>query len=139
MTTHLAAKLARRAGTAFAAEGLAASPSDAAIEDVAERLWTARGRGLVVSGSQDVRVQALCNFINQTIGAYGATVDLARPSFQRAGNDTELAALRAELSRGEVGALFVAGANPVYDLPDGATLATDLRRVPLVVSTGGAD
>ena len=97
---------------AFAAEGLAASPWDAAIEAIAERLWTARGRGLVVSGSQDVRVQALCNFINQTIGAYGATVDLARPSYQRAGNDAELAALRAELSRGEVGALFVAGRQP---------------------------
>jgi len=135
VATHLASKIARRAGTTFAAEGLAASPADAAIEAIAERLWTARGRGLVLSGSQDVRVQILCNVINQALGAYGTTVDVARPSYQRAGSDSDLAELRAELGRGEVGALFILGANPVFDLPDSATLATDIKRVALVVST----
>jgi Fe-S-cluster-containing dehydrogenase component/anaerobic selenocysteine-containing dehydrogenase len=135
VATHLASKIAQRAGTAFAADGLAASPSDAAIDAIAERLWAGRGRGLVISGSQDVRVQALVNSINQAIGAYGTTVDAARPSYQRAGSDMDLAELRAELGRGEVGALFVLGANPVYDLPDSATLVNDIKRVPLVVST----
>jgi molybdopterin-containing oxidoreductase family iron-sulfur binding subunit len=135
VATHLASTIAQRAGTTFAADGLAASPADAAINDVAERLWTARGRGLVISGSQDVRVQVLANFINQSIGAYGTTVDLARPSYQRTGSDLELAELRAELGRGEIGALFVLGANPVYDLPDSAALTNDIKRVPLVVST----
>ena len=51
------------------------------------------------------------------------------------GSDKDLAELRAELSRGEVQALIVAGVNPVYDLPDATTLANDLRRVPLLVST----
>ena len=90
---------------------------------------------LVISASQDVRVQLLCNFMNQMIGAYGATLDLERPSYQRRGSDRDLAELRAELSRGEVQALVVAGVNPVYDLPDAATLINDLRRVPLLVST----
>jgi Fe-S-cluster-containing dehydrogenase component/anaerobic selenocysteine-containing dehydrogenase len=135
VATHLASKIAQRAGTAFTAQDLAASPADAAINDIAERLWTARSRGLVLSGSQDARVQALVNFINQAIGAYGTTVDVARPSYQRAGSDLELSELRAELGRGEVGALFVLGANPVYDLPDSATLTNDIKRVPLVVST----
>ena len=135
LATHLAARLARRAGTPFEGAGLAPSPAEPALEAIADRLWTARGRGLIVSGSQDVRVQLLCNFMNQMLGAYGATLDLERPSYQRVGSDTELAELRAELARGEVQALFVAGANPVYDLPDGASLANDLRRVRLVVST----
>ena len=74
----------------------------------------------------------LCNLINEAIGAYGTTLDLERPSYQRQGSDSELAELRAELSRGEVQALIVAGANPVYDMPD---LTGDLRRVPLLVST----
>ncbi len=78
------------------------------LDAIAERLWTARGRGLVISSSQDVRVQVLCNFINHMIGAYGATLDLTRPSYQRQGSDSELAELRAELSRGEVQALIVA-------------------------------
>ena len=75
----------------------------------------------MISSSQDVRVQVLCNFINDAIGAYGATLDLERPSYQRQGSDSELAELRAELARGEVQALIVAGANPVFDLPDAAT------------------
>jgi Fe-S-cluster-containing dehydrogenase component len=127
--------LARRAGTRFDDAGLAPSPDEPAVEAIAARLWAARSRGLVVSGSQDVRVQLLCNFMNHTLGAYGATLDLERPSYQRAGSDTDLTELRAELARGEVQALFIAGANPVYDLPDGASLESDLRRVPLVVST----
>jgi molybdopterin-containing oxidoreductase family iron-sulfur binding subunit len=135
LATHLAAGLARRSGLPLAADGLAASPSEQALDAIADRLWAARGRSLVIAGSQDVRVQLLINFINQAIGSYGATVELERPSYQRAGNDKELADLRAELSRGEVQALIVAGVNPVYDLPDGATLANDLRRVPLLVST----
>jgi Fe-S-cluster-containing dehydrogenase component len=135
LATHLAARLARRAGQPFAAGGVAASPFEPELDAIADRIWAARGRSLVISGSQDVRVQLLINFINQAIGSYGTTVDLERPSYQRAGNDKDLADLRAELSRGEVQALIVAGVNPVYDLPDATTLTSDLRRVPLLVST----
>jgi Fe-S-cluster-containing dehydrogenase component/anaerobic selenocysteine-containing dehydrogenase len=135
VATHLAARLARRAGLPFAPDGLTPSRFESALEAVAGRLWDTRGRGLVISASQDVRVQLLCNFINHAIGAYGATLDLERPSYQRQGSDKDLAELRAELARGEVQALLVAGANPVYDLPDAGTLANDLRRVPLLVST----
>ena len=135
LATHLAARIARRSGTVFAAEGLASSPAEPAIEAIADRLWSARGRALVVSGSQDPRVQLLCNFVNEMVGAYGTTVDLDRSSYQRQGSDAALAELRAELARGEVAALIVAGANPVYDLPDAAGLTNDLKRVGLLVST----
>jgi Fe-S-cluster-containing dehydrogenase component/anaerobic selenocysteine-containing dehydrogenase len=137
VATHLAARLARRAGTAFVTAGLAPSISEPEIEVAADRLWAARGRALVVSGSQDVRVQVLCNFINQLVGAYGAygaTLDLERPSYQRQGSDGDLAGLRAELARGDVQALVVAGVNPAYDLPGGAGFINDLQRVPLLVS-----
>jgi len=135
LLTHLAARVAQRAGEAFQADGLAPSAAEPALDDIAERLWNARGRSLVISGSQDVRQQVLCNFINHHIGAYGTTVDLARPSYQRQAKDDDLEALRGELRRGEVAALFLAGVNPAYDLPDAAGLADDLRRVRLVVST----
>jgi molybdopterin-containing oxidoreductase family iron-sulfur binding subunit len=134
LATHLAARLARRAGAQLATDGLIPSPSEPALDRIADRLWAARGRGLVVSASDDVRVQVLCNDINQLIGAYGATLDLDRPSYQRQGDDRELTRLRGELARGEISALIVAGANPIYDLADDS-LANDLRRVPLVVST----
>ena len=135
LATHLAARLARRAGIALATDGLASSPAEAALDSIADRMWAARSHGLAISASQDVRVQVLCNFINHLIGAYGTTLDLDRPSYQRAGDDAGLARLRGELARGEVAALFVAGANPIYDLADDGRLTSDLRRVPLVVST----
>src|SRR5262249_36435633 len=133
--THLASRIARRAGTPFPAEGLTPSPHEAALDDLSGRLWAARGRALVVSGSQDLRVQLLCNAANQMIGAYGATIEIDRPSYQRTGSDTDLEQLRGELSRGEVAALIVAGVNPVFDLPGSSALAKDLGRVPLLIST----
>ncbi len=134
LVTRLAVALARRAGVPLAWQGLGASAADQVVEEIADRLWNARGRSLVIAGSQDIRAQALCNFINHLLDGYGATLDLDRPSYQRQGSDHDLEALREELTRGHVAALFIAGVNPVYDLPDANVLAADLRRVPLVVS-----
>ena len=130
LMTHLALRLVDKAGILLKETEVAPSPLASELDAIAERLKA--GRGLVISSSQDVRVQVLCNFINQGIGAYGTTLDLERPSYQRQGGDVQLAELQAELSRGEVQALIIAGTNPVYDMPD---LAGDLQRVQLLVST----
>lgn len=99
--SHLAAALAARAGVAFAAGALAPAPLPAAVlADAVERLWAARGRSLVVSGSDEVAVQVLVNFVNHLLGNYGATLDLEQPSYQRQGDDAALAALLAELEGG---------------------------------------
>ncbi len=97
---------------------------------LAERLRQARGRSLVVCGLQDAAAQEACNRINQSLGNYGATLDLDRPSLQRRGNDHETEELLREAASGRVSALLVWGANPVYDLPGGEAL----RAVPLIVS-----
>jgi Fe-S-cluster-containing dehydrogenase component len=133
--THLAARIASRAGVPFAADGPESAPiPPGALDDLVERLWAARGRSLVVCGTQNLAEQVLCNFVNELLGNYGATIELARPSHQRQGSDQALAGLRQELARGQVAALVVAGANPAFDLPDADTLAGDVARVPLVVS-----
>jgi len=132
--THLAVRLAARAGAPVGWD--AALPADLAgeLERLADRLWSARGRALVVSGVQDVASQVLVNFANHLLGAYGATLDLERPSRQRRGSDSDLAALLEELRARQVGALLVAGCDPVAELPGGEALAADLAAVPLVVS-----
>ncbi len=133
--THLAARVAKLAGAAFSVAGLAASPVPAAfLDELAERLWEARGRSLVVCGSQDVAAQVLANFLNHLLGNYGATVDLEHPSYQRQGNDRDLETLLGELESGRVAALFIADVNPVYELPGGSKLAYVLRQASLVVS-----
>ncbi|MBI4166958.1 MAG: molybdopterin-dependent oxidoreductase, partial [Acidobacteria bacterium] len=133
--TALSARVAKFAGAAFAAgDQSEGAISSQVLDELASRLWQNRARSLVVSGSQDLDVQILCNFLNYLLGNYGRTLDLQSPSSQKQGNDRELQALIGELNAGKVAALFIQGVNPVYDLPDGEALARALERVPLVVS-----
>lgn len=132
---QLAARLARnRGGAATAIPSHNPPVPAAALDRLAERLWQARGRSLVLCGSQDVEVQALANFVNDLLGAYGATILLDQPSYARQGDDRQLASLLEEVRAGKVAALFIAGVNPLYDLPQAAELKGDLQRIPLVVS-----
>jgi molybdopterin-containing oxidoreductase family iron-sulfur binding subunit len=133
--THLAARLARKAGAAWAAADLDEPPVPAAFLDhLAENLWQSRQRSAVLCGTQGVEEQVLCNYLNHLLGNYGATVDLAQPSYQRTGSDHDLQELLRELRDGKVAALLVYQSNPVFDLPEGSALAEDLRRLPLLVA-----
>jgi len=131
---QLAGKLARKAGVATPPVAGAPLPAiETKLDELADRLWEARGRSLVVCGLGDVRAQALCNLANHLLGNYGATLDIAAPSYQKQGDDGELAALIDEIKAGKVSALFLSGLNPVADLPGGEELAKALARIPLVV------
>jgi len=77
---RLAARLAKLGGTAFPLAASAANPPDASLDDLARRLWEARGRSLIVCGSQDARVQMVVNFMNDLLGDYGTTLEWERPS-----------------------------------------------------------
>lgn len=133
--SHLADTLARKAGEPFDATGLPSCPIDAQIvTNLADRLWHARGKSLVVCGSQDVNVQVVCNFINHVLGNYGATVDLAHPAGRHDAGDDAIQTLLSELASGSVAALLIDGVNPVYDLPNGAAFAAAMAKVPTVIS-----
>lgn len=104
------------------------------IAGIAQRILQAQGRSLVVCGVNSRSHQLLVNAINEMAGAYGQTIDIHHPSHQYNGNDTELIRLLEEITAGSVAALFVAGANPIADLPDGESLAEALKKIPLLVS-----
>jgi molybdopterin-containing oxidoreductase family iron-sulfur binding subunit len=131
---QLAQRIASRTGAPFSTSGVETSVPAKLLDEVADRLWTARGHSLVVSGSQDVSVQTLVNFINHALGNYGSTIDLDAPSAQKQGSDRALAALVDELQSGKVSALFVYGANPVFDLPQGKSLTDAIKHTPLLVN-----
>jgi MoCo/4Fe-4S cofactor protein with predicted Tat translocation signal len=105
-----------------------------AIAVVAKELVAAKGRALVVAGSNDVATQILVNAINSILGSYGTTIDLDNYSKQYAGNDAELVEFINEVKRGEVGAVFFLNANPVYDFYQGVALAKAIEKIPLRVS-----
>jgi molybdopterin-containing oxidoreductase family iron-sulfur binding subunit len=140
--THLAARVAQKANSHQGRtdwpgllEQLAwPSLPTRFLDELADRLWTTRGRCVVLCGSQDLPQQLLGNFLNHLLGNYGATLDVAQPSYQDQSSDRDLRHLVEEIRQGTVGALFVQRSNPLFDLPDGAALAEAVRRIPLVVS-----
>ena len=148
--SHLATRIAKKAGAKGVgslfpsrAEGLpetlkplAETEKDSRplLDELAERLWQAKGKSLVLCGSQDESAQTVCNLLNELLGAYGKTIDIERPSLQRQGRSSQLAELVEEIRGGKISALFIADVNPVYDLPGGAALAEAIRKIPLVVS-----
>ena len=134
IVTHLAARVAARAGTPVSWDLSTPTVSTEVLEELVDRLLAARGRALVVCGSQDVRTQIMCNFLNDLLGSYGTTIDIDQPSYQQQGNDADLDVLRNELAGGDVSLLIVAGVNPIYDLPEASTFAASLRKVSLIVS-----
>lgn len=132
---HLAVRLAKRKGEPETAANLGNPPVPADLLDrLADQLWQARGKSLVLCGIQDVQVQVLVNYVNHLLDAYGSTIAIDQPSKVRQGDDRQLASLLEELRAGKVGALLIARVNPIYDLPLGEELKALLAKVPLVVS-----
>jgi molybdopterin-containing oxidoreductase family iron-sulfur binding subunit len=133
----LAVRLAKKEGVSFPESPKQETPASVPtqfLDHLADELWQNRQRSLVLCGSQDVELQVVANFLNHVLGNYGATVDIAQPSYQRDSNDRALQTLLQELHEGKVAALFIYQSNPVHDLPAGEQIAEDLKRVGLVVS-----
>jgi molybdopterin-containing oxidoreductase family iron-sulfur binding subunit len=103
------------------------------LDRLAGELWGARGRALVLSGSDDVRAQALVNAANELLGAYGTTVDLEAPLFD-APEAMTFAELVAELEKDRVGVAIFWDANPLYAHPRAAAIEKHLARVDLTVA-----
>lgn len=108
------------------------------VDKVAQELLKAPGESLVVCGSNNVGDQGLVCAINHLLGNTGKTVDLEKHSLQRQGDESKVNALMSAMNGGQIDALIVYGANPVYDLPFGAAFSEALTKVSLTVSTAYA-
>lgn len=123
------------AGTTVAgSKKLNNAAADTAITLAAKELLAAKGKALVVSGSNDVATQTLVNSINSLLGSYGSTIDLDNVSKQYAGNDAVFVEFVEEMNRGEVDAVFFLNANPVYEYHNGNAIKAALKKVRLKVS-----
>jgi MoCo/4Fe-4S cofactor protein with predicted Tat translocation signal len=113
---------------------LTTANADKAILLVAAELKAAKGRALVVCGSNDVATQVLVNAINSLLGSYGTTIDLDNPSRQYAGNDGDIVDFITQAKNGQVGAAIFLDANPVYDYHSADAVKQALKKVRLRVS-----
>lgn len=106
----------------------------AGIQKAAADLKANSGAALVVSGSNDPNVQTVVNAINNAIGAYGSTIDTSVTLNYRQGIDADIANLVTQMNAGQVGALLIYGANPVYDYVNADAFKQGLSKVKLSVS-----
>lgn len=85
------------------------------IAKTGDALLAAKGKSLVVCGSNAVSSQRITNAINMLLENYGSTIDITNHSNQFKGIDKDAQALLSDLSAGKVGAVIFYGVNPVYN------------------------
>jgi Fe-S-cluster-containing dehydrogenase component len=102
---------------------------------VARDLQAHRGASLVIAGEhQPRRVHDIVRAINDALGNTGTTVAYVTPP--PPAGVRSLRELNDAMKAGHVEALFIAGANPVYDAPIDLGFPDNLQKVPLRIHLG---
>ena len=104
------------------------------IKKTAAELNANKGAALVVCGSNDPNVQIIINAINEAIGAGGKTIDWSSTANYRKGIDADMITLTNDLNAGNIGALLVYEANPVYSYFGADKFISGLKKCPITVS-----
>ncbi|MEQ9188244.1 MAG: TAT-variant-translocated molybdopterin oxidoreductase [Cryomorphaceae bacterium] len=104
------------------------------LKDAAAKLVAAKGKGIVISDSNDPNVQAVVNGINELLENFGSTIDFGNATHLRKGSDTAAASLIAEMNAGSVDVLFVMDADPAYTMPSAWGFSDAMAKVKHVVS-----
>jgi len=107
------------------------------LTKAADQLWTARGKSLVIAGSNDPDIQMLVNGINNILGNYGSTIDLSQPLNLKQGDDEAMDTFVNELGEGKVDGVIFYNVNPVYNHPKGSEIAESISKASLSISTSG--
>ncbi len=111
--------------------------SPANIRLLAEDLWTARGKSLVLSGSNDVSIQTMVNAINALLENYGQTIDLNTPLYTKQGIDKDMDDLVREMEEGKLDVLIINNVNPAYDYPEADRFVNGFKNLKLSISFSG--
>lgn len=121
-------------GGAVTAPAITDKKLAAGIEATAKELLAAGGNAVVVCGSNDVNAQIIVNAINSQIGANGKTINFGTMVNYRKGVDADMEQLVTDMNAGNVGAVLVYGANPVYTYADTKKFVEGWKKVGLTVS-----
>jgi len=108
--------------------------SNTDIYALAKRLLEAKGKSLVISGSNDPAVQTIVNGINQLLGNIGQTIDFSTPLLTKQAIDSEMDNLVAQMNDGTVSGLIMWNVNPAYDYYNRKAFTEGLLKLKLSVS-----
>src|SRR5690606_1071271 len=133
------------AATALAGE-LGAGASGTRPQAFAQGVWDAmvadlqanQGSSIVIAGDdQPAAVHALAHALNEALGNVGSTVRYVMPAAARPTNHAgELTELVTAMNQGDVNALLILDANPVYSAPAALGFAEALSSVPFSAKLG---
>ena len=104
-----------------------------AIKHAAHDLWKAKGKALVVCGSNDADEQGLVNAINGLLGSNGSTIDLSHAYNGNNTSEKDTYAFVKAANAGSYGAVIFLEANPVY--AGGDVIAKALGKIEYKIST----
>jgi len=110
-----------------------------AIKGLATELWNAKGKSIIVSGSNDVNVQLLVNSINNLLDNYGNTLDLNRLILTQQSIDSDMDTLVTEMNNNTVGGVILWNSNPVYDYHNPTAFIDGLKKMKVTVSMNGIE
>ena len=105
------------------------------VDKAAKDLLSAKGKSLVVAGSNNEGVQTLVNAINNMLGNYGKTIDMDRHANYRQGDDDTMKKFIDDAKAGRVKGVIFYNCNPVYNHQRAAELKAALAKVTLKIST----
>ncbi|MFN8711737.1 MAG: TAT-variant-translocated molybdopterin oxidoreductase [Bacteroidota bacterium] len=107
------------------------------VKKVTAALNSAKGKALVVAGSNDAALQLVVNEINKKIGAYGTTIDTSVPDYTHQGDDNALKTLTDDLNAGKVDTVIFWNSNPVYTAPAALGFDKAVAKASLKISFAG--
>jgi MoCo/4Fe-4S cofactor protein with predicted Tat translocation signal len=105
---------------------------DAVVKKTATELKRSGSRAVVVTGLQDKDAQLVVLAINELLASKSFVVK--NPVKIRQGSDAAMNKFLSDVKSGKVGAVIMAGVNPVYTLANGDSFGELLKKVELTVS-----
>ncbi len=101
------------------------------IAGVAEDLIAAKGKGIIVAGTQQpVQVQGLVLGINKALDNLGSTISVVQTLAKSPTAKDTFLTLAEKIKAGEVKTLLILGGNPIYTVPVRFNFSNLLARVP---------
>lgn len=119
-------------GSSVSVPALADKKHDTAVDNAIKQLNSAKSKGVVVTGLDDVNAQLLVLAINAALQSQAFNPAGAR--LTRKGDAKAVAQLVNDMNAGTVHTLIMNGVNPVYTMPNSAAFAEGLKKVKLSVT-----
>lgn len=104
-------------------------------ESFAKELLKYKGKSIVLSGTNDLNIQLICNAINYLLTNYNQTIDLNKHCYFKQGDDQSIKKIIQKIQEGKVGAVIHHNVNPVYDDFNADAYKEAISKVNLSIST----